>query len=97
MNVTPNRRGASEQEFESSVSVTGQITLPIEIRKKLGVQTNDRVVIRVEADGIKILPTRSEVDTLYGSVAPLVQSLTLEEMRQVYRSELIEEYTQNDR
>jgi antitoxin PrlF len=44
----------------STISSKGQITVPQEIRKRLGLQSGDRVEFVVEADRTVIRPLRSE-------------------------------------
>jgi antitoxin PrlF len=97
MNVVQNNTSHTSQEFESSVSPKGQITLPIEFRKKLGVHTKDKVLLKLEDDGIKVVPTRSKIDELFGSIPPLPKPLTLAEMRQVYQDELAQKFAEDSR
>jgi antitoxin PrlF len=44
----------------STISSKGQITVPQEIRKRLGLETGDRVEFVVEGDRAVIRPARSE-------------------------------------
>ena len=46
----------------STISSKGQITVPQEIRKRLGLQTGDRVEFVVEQDRTVIRPARSEAN-----------------------------------
>jgi len=46
----------------STISSKGQITVPIEIRKRLGLAPGDRVEFVVEDDRTVIRPARSEVN-----------------------------------
>jgi antitoxin PrlF len=46
----------------STISSKGQITVPQEIRKRLGLQTGDRVEFVMEDDRTVIRPVRSEVN-----------------------------------
>jgi AbrB family looped-hinge helix DNA binding protein len=96
MQVVPSNE-QSTKEFESSVSPKGQITLPLELRKKLGVQPKDKVTLRLEDDQIKVVPARSKVDALYGSVPALATPKTLEEMRKIYQEEMAERFAQQNR
>ena len=40
----------------STISVKGQITLPISFRRKLGIKPHDRLVMELEAGGILVKP-----------------------------------------
>jgi antitoxin PrlF len=46
----------------STISSKGQITVPQEIRKRLGLEAGDRVEFVVEEDRTVIRPVRSEVN-----------------------------------
>jgi antitoxin PrlF len=46
----------------STISSKGQVTVPQEIRKRLGLDTGDRVEFVVEKDRTVIRPARSEVN-----------------------------------
>jgi antitoxin PrlF len=46
----------------STISSKGQITLPKEVRKRLGLATGDRVEFAVEGDRTVIRPLRSELN-----------------------------------
>lgn len=61
------------REYRSSVSPKGQITLPLEVRRRWGIKPKDHVTFRVdEQENIVVLvPARSPVDESYGAVPPL--------------------------
>jgi AbrB family looped-hinge helix DNA binding protein len=40
----------------ATVSAKGQITLPVEARRALGIKPHDRVVIEILPDGIRVAP-----------------------------------------
>lgn len=46
--------------YSSSVSSKGQVTVPLEIRKRLGVAAGDRIEFVIEGDRTVIRPSRSE-------------------------------------
>ena len=63
--------------YESSLSPKGQITLPLEVRRRWGLKAKDRVAICVDGDHVTVAPahehapTRSPLDEIYQSVPPL--------------------------
>lgn len=56
----------------ATVSSKGQITLPAESRRSLGIEPNDRVLIEVENDGIVVRPVRDffELEGFLGKALP---------------------------
>lgn len=58
------------KEFESRVGQKGQITLPAELRTRLGIKPKDTVQFVQEADGIKVTPRKSTLLEGFGAVQP---------------------------
>ena len=75
------------EEFESSVSPKGQITLPVEVRRRWGLKPKDRVAIRVDGQTVRIAPARSPLDESFGAVPPLKQPLSDKEMTRIAAEE----------
>ncbi len=75
------------KEFTSSVSPKGQVTIPIKIRKRLGVKPKDKVAFYIEGDEVKIAPVTSALDESYGSVAPLKPPRNWNEIEEIAREE----------
>lgn len=66
--------------MESSVSPKGQVTIPIEIRRMLGVKAKDKVVFTVEEGKVELKPARSALDELYQSLSALKEPRSWEEI-----------------
>jgi AbrB family looped-hinge helix DNA binding protein len=73
--------------FESSLSPKGQITLPLELRRRWGLKPKDRVAIQIEDDIVTIAPLRSPVEATYGVLSPLPRPLSVEEMTEIAAEE----------
>ena len=71
------------KEFLSSVSEKGQVTIPLEMRKALGVKPKDKVAFRLEEDGIKLVPAGSPLAGSFQAVPPLKQRLSDKEMARI--------------
>ncbi len=71
----------------SSVSSKGQITLPVEIRRRLGIKPRDRVAFSLEGDSVRVVPAGSRLAAGYGVVPALKEPLSLEETAEVAREE----------
>jgi AbrB family looped-hinge helix DNA binding protein len=59
------------REYVSSVSPKGQITIPLALRKRLGIRPRDKVTFRLEGDVIQIAPAAFTWETAFASVPPL--------------------------
>ena len=79
------------KEFESSVSPKGQITLPLEVRRRWGIKPKDRVTIQVDEQTVTIAPARSALEESYGSVPPLNRPLSDTEMTAIAAEEHAQE------
>jgi len=53
---------------EVKVTRNYQVTIPLEIRKKLGIEIGDRVLIICEGEDIKIIPKKKSIKNLKGII-----------------------------
>jgi antitoxin PrlF len=51
---------SKDQKHFSTISSKGQVTVPLEIRRRLGLETGDRLEFVVEQERTVIRPARSE-------------------------------------
>jgi AbrB family looped-hinge helix DNA binding protein len=72
-----------EHEMESSVSPKGQVTIPVEIRRMMGVKPKDKVVFSVAEGRVELKPARSALDALYLSVPALHEPRTWDEIEAI--------------
>lgn len=56
--------------FESSMTQKGQITVPAEIRTRLGLKPRDRVRFELSDDTIIVTPVASKILRHFGAVKP---------------------------
>lgn len=54
----------------STLTIKGQVTIPVEIRKSLGLKPRDRITFIMETDGARILPVKSNLEAGFGAVKP---------------------------
>lgn len=64
------------KEIVSPVTRKGQVTIPLEVRRRLGVGAPDRVAFVVEEDGVRLKPATTTLASLYGSVPALPNEST---------------------
>ena len=79
------------KEFVSSVSPKGQITLPVEIRRQLGVKPKDKVLIMLDGDEVRVTAANAEYAAGFQAVPALGRRRTLEEMTELAQEEHAQE------
>ena len=67
----------------SVVNIKGQVTIPADIRKIIGVEPQDKVMVMKEEDRIIIQPM-PDIFSLMGSVKPKSKPEDLKKMRQKF-------------
>ena len=70
----------------AAITTKSQITLPKEIRDKLGVKPGDRVAFREDAEGRIVVEAETlDLQSLFGALKPRKRGLTVEAMNEVIR------------
>lgn len=70
------------QEHLRSVTSKGQVTIPAEIRKRLGVNPGEQVVFRVLGDRVELAAAPMNLADAFGSVEPLQRPEDFEALRE---------------
>jgi len=83
--------GITMQEFETSVTEKGQVTIPQEIRRIMGLQPRDKVRFKVEGDEVKISRASSKLLQWFGSVTPRNKPEDFEKIREEFEKEVAED------
>ncbi len=80
--ITPR---SAFKEIVSTVTGKGQVTVPREVRKHLGVDINDKIAFIIEADGdVKVTQVKyPDIASLRGAAGSLKQPLPFKEMRKI--------------
>jgi AbrB family looped-hinge helix DNA binding protein len=86
------------RRFVGNVSTKGQVTLPSELRVKLGIKPGDQVVMSETDEGI-IVRTRKKLTLkdIYGSIPPLNPPRSLAEIKEMATEEAAREHLHLDR
>ena len=65
----------------ATVTAKGQVTLPVEARRRLGIEAGTKLEILVTDDGrLEVIPLRGSIRELKGLLPPPPTPLTLEAM-----------------
>jgi bifunctional DNA-binding transcriptional regulator/antitoxin component of YhaV-PrlF toxin-antitoxin module len=78
------------REIITTITQRGQVTIPVEVQRLLGVGPRDKVAFAIDQDQVKLVPARFTLESAYGSVEPATRT---EDFEQISR-EAKEEHTQ---
>lgn len=59
------------REIVASVTQRGQVTIPAEVRRLLGIRPRDKVAFAIDDDQVRLVPARFTLEQAFGSVRPL--------------------------
>lgn len=59
------------KEIITTMTVKGQVTIPVEIRNLLGLKAKDKVAFNIKEDTVSIAPSKYCLENIYGIVKPL--------------------------
>lgn len=76
---------ASPKETVAAVTARGQVTLPVEVRKHLGINKSDKVAFVIEPAGeVRVkAPKYPTIASLRGAAGSLSKPLSWKEMKQI--------------
>ena len=80
------------KEILSTLSSKGQVTIPAEVRRHLGLKTKDKLAFVIEDEGTVRLaaPRYPDVASLRGAAGSLEKPLSWPEMRQIAREDQLQ-------
>jgi AbrB family looped-hinge helix DNA binding protein len=83
---------------EAKMTSKGQITVPKDVRLKLGLKPGDRIRFLVEADGrVRLLPAKRDIGELVGILPKPKRALTIEEMDEAIARAVAAKFSRHDR
>ncbi len=73
------------KEIISTVPSKGQVTIPAEVRKYLGIKTNDKIAFVIDQEGAVRLrgPRYTYISSLRGAAGSLSKPLSWQQMREI--------------
>jgi AbrB family looped-hinge helix DNA binding protein len=83
---------------EARMTSKGQITIPKDIRDRLGLKQGDRVRFIVEDDGrVRLMPAKRDVSELFGILPKPRRALSIEEMDDIVQTAVARHVLGHDR
>lgn len=83
------------KEIISTISSKGQVTVPAEVRKRLGIKQGDKLAFVIEdGGGVRLkTPRFPNLASLRGAAGSLKKPLSWDEMREIAREDHVREIT----
>ena len=78
-------------ERETTITQKGQVTIPVEIRTRLGLKPRDRVIFELDGQGARLRPAPSRIARHFGAVAAPDQPLDARAEREAFEQGVAEE------
>jgi AbrB family looped-hinge helix DNA binding protein len=83
---------------EAKMTSKGQITVPKDVRLKLGLKPGDRIRFLIEADGrVRFMPAKRDISDLLGILPKPTRALSIEEMDEAIGRAVAEKFARHDR
>lgn len=78
------------EEFPCALTARGEVTLPEQVCKALGVGPHDKVVFQVDGHLVRLRPSKYTIETAFGSVPPRRHPEDIEELIRLAKEEKAE-------
>jgi len=75
------------KELTTTMTQRGQVTVPAEVRRMLGLRPRDKVTFAIDEGEVKLMPAKFTLESAYRSVPPLARPLSDEEMVRTAKEE----------
>ena len=85
------------RENETTLTQKGQVTIPREIRSRLGLKPKDRVIFELDGDSARLKPAPSRIARHFGAIEGHGQALDAQAERDAFEEGVAEEVTSGDR
>jgi AbrB family looped-hinge helix DNA binding protein len=75
------------KEIITTMTQRGQVTVPSEVRRLLGLKPRDKVAFAIEKDEVRLTPARFTVESAFGSVKPATATRDFKAISRAARDE----------
>ena len=84
--------------FEATITSNGQVTIPREVRERLGIRTGGKLRFTLEDDASAVItPTGHRLSDLFGILGKPPRNVTLEEMNEAIGRSAVDRYLRSKR
>ena len=83
------------KEIVATITQRGQVTVPAEVRRMLGLKLRGKVAFAIDDGEVKLMPARFTLESAYRSVRPLGRSVSDKEMVRIAKEERSERLAKN--
>ena len=77
-------------EITTTITSRGQVTIPAQVRRLLGVQAKDKVTFTIDGERVHLTPAAFTLETAYGSVPGSKKPEDFKKMAQAAKDEKAE-------
>ena len=81
----------------TTVTQRGQVTIPAEVRRLLGLRPHSKVTFEIDDDGVRLTPAPFTLEQAYGSVKPLSRPEDFEAISRAAKEEHVQRVLQQMR
>ena len=78
------------KEITTTITQRGQVTIPVEVQRLLGVGPRDRVSFAIDEDQVKLVPARYTLESVAGWVNPATRTEDFERISREAKEEHVE-------
>jgi antitoxin PrlF len=78
------------REFTTTVTQRGQVTVPAEVRRLLGIKPRSKLTFRIDGDKVRLMPAAFTIETAFASVPPINRPENFKEIERQAKEELVE-------
>ena len=75
------------QEIYASVTERGQVTIPAEVRRQLGLRTRDKIIFVIDDDRVLLKRPKYRLEDVYGSIPALAEPKDWDEVLRIAHDE----------
>ena len=78
------------RQITTTITQRGQVTIPVEVRRRLGVGPRDKVAFAIDDGGVHLLPAPYSLESAFGSVTPMHTPEDFKTIERAARAERVE-------